>query len=87
MNKVITICSTHFLFIDLLSLSPGFEYCVNQTLSSWCPVENLFHLNRRRRWYRTRILKKDISIEERKVRLITFHFKSSDFRLETTIRN
>ncbi|CAF1647502.1 unnamed protein product [Rotaria magnacalcarata] len=35
----------------------GFEYCVNQTLGGWCPTEEIFHLNRRRRWYRTRILK------------------------------
>ncbi|CAF3639300.1 unnamed protein product [Adineta steineri] len=43
----------------------GFEYCVNQTLSSWCPVEKLFHLNRRRRWFRTRILDEDQILKEK----------------------
>lgn len=51
----------------------GFEYCVNQTLSSWCPVEKLFHLNRRRRWYRTRVLRNDQTIEEKKVFFSIFH--------------
>ncbi|CAF0790229.1 unnamed protein product, partial [Didymodactylos carnosus] len=43
----------------------GFEYCVNQTLGGWCPVEKVFHLNRRRRWFRTRLLKVE-NIEEKK---------------------
>ncbi|UJR29942.1 hypothetical protein I4U23_017489 [Adineta vaga] len=46
----------------------GFEYCVNQTLSGWCPVERLFHLTRRRRWYRTRILRDDYIFEDKKKR-------------------
>ncbi|CAF1161705.1 unnamed protein product [Rotaria sp. Silwood1] len=52
----------------------GFEYCVNQTVSGWCPVEKLFHLNRRRRWYRTRILKKDFNIEEKQKKEIKIDF-------------
>ena len=53
--------------IDDILINSGFEYCVNQTLSGWCPVENIFHLNRRRRWYRTRILKENQSLEEKRV--------------------
>ena len=64
MNKVI---DRPFSLPHRYSSHSGFEYCVNQTLSSWSPVENFFHLNRRRRWYRTRTVKKDLSIEERKV--------------------
>ncbi|CAF1425575.1 unnamed protein product [Adineta ricciae] len=44
----------------------GFEYCVNQTLGGWCSTEKVFHLNRRRRWYRNRIIKIDATPEERK---------------------
>ena len=47
----------------------GFEYCVNQTLGGWCPTEKVFHLNRRRRWYRTRVVQVGNAIElEKKVR-------------------
>ncbi|CAF4597431.1 unnamed protein product, partial [Rotaria sp. Silwood2] len=54
----------------------GFEYCVNQTVSGWCPVEKLFHLNRRRRWYRTRVIKIDLNIEEKKKKEIKIDFKN-----------
>ena len=47
----------------------GFEYCVNQTLGGWCPTEKLFHLNRRRRWYRTRVIKGDQIPDEKRVNL------------------
>ncbi|CAF0822769.1 unnamed protein product [Rotaria sordida] len=43
-----------------------FEYCVNQTLGGWCPTEKIFHLNRRRRWYRTRVVKGDKVSEQKK---------------------
>jgi hypothetical protein len=45
----------------------GYEYCVNQTLGGWCPTEKVFHLNRRRRWYRTRVVKNDVASENKKV--------------------
>lgn len=51
----------------LVRMFEGFEYCVNQSLGGWCPVEKIFHLNRRRRWYRTRILQEEHTSEERKV--------------------
>ena len=47
----------------------GFEYCVNQTLGGWCSTEKVFHLNRRRRWYRTRVLKGEPIPDEKKVPL------------------
>ncbi|CAF4060392.1 unnamed protein product [Rotaria magnacalcarata] len=50
----------------------GFEYCVNQTLGGWCPTEEIFHLNRRRRWYRTRILKVEKVPEDTKENTILF---------------
>lgn len=65
MNKVFRWCHSLKLIRDNSSL--GFEYCVNQTMSSWCPVEKLFHLNRRRRWFRTRILQGDPTLDQRKV--------------------
>ncbi|CAF0920234.1 unnamed protein product [Rotaria sordida] len=52
----------------------GFEYCVNQTVTGWCPVEKLYHLNRQRRWYRIRVLKTDFNIEERKKKEIKIDF-------------
>ncbi len=52
----------------------GFEYCVNQTLGGWCPTEKIFHLNRRRRWYRTRIIQPDKIIQEKKVRIYRILF-------------
>ena len=51
-------------------MSSGFEYCVNQTLGGWCPTEKLFHLNRRRRWYRTRIINETKVTDEKKVIII-----------------
>ncbi|CAF3822313.1 unnamed protein product [Adineta steineri] len=50
----------------------GFEYCVNQTLGGWCPTEKVFHLNRRRRWYRTRVIKKDAPVDDKKGNLLFF---------------
>ncbi|CAF4514045.1 unnamed protein product [Rotaria socialis] len=44
----------------------GFEYCVNQTLGGWCPTEKVFHLSRRRRWYRTRIIQGEKTPDNKK---------------------
>ncbi len=52
----------------------GFEYCVNQTLGGWCPTEKVFHLNRRRRWYRTRIIKEKTLDEKKVIIFICFLF-------------
>ena len=52
-----------FILIMINILILGFEYCVNQTLGGWCPTEKIFHLNRRRRWYRTRIIKPEKLVE------------------------
>ena len=32
----------------------GWEYCIDPDLSSWSPIEKIFHLYRRRRWIRNR---------------------------------
>ncbi|CAF5156129.1 unnamed protein product, partial [Rotaria sp. Silwood1] len=51
----------------------GFEYCVNQTLGGWCPTEKVFHLSRRRRWYRNRILKGEKISDDKKENSFLFH--------------
>jgi hypothetical protein len=56
----------------LIFFYSGFEYCVNQTLGGWCPTEKIFHLNRRRRWYRTRIIQVDKTPQDKKVIRISF---------------
>ena len=34
----------------------GWEYCVEPSMGGWSPSEKIYHLNRRRRWIRNRIL-------------------------------
>ncbi|CAF0934963.1 unnamed protein product [Rotaria sordida] len=54
----------------------GFEYCVNQTLGGWCPTEKVFHLSRRRRWYRNRILKGDRIPDDKKKKEVRDNLKN-----------
>ncbi|XP_038071057.1 myoferlin-like isoform X3 [Patiria miniata] len=44
----------------------GFEYCVEATIGSWGAVEKTYHLCRRRRWVRPRILVVDPKALEKK---------------------
>lgn len=32
----------------------GWEYCIESSVGGWSPSEKMFHLNRRRRWIRSR---------------------------------
>jgi dysferlin len=37
----------------------GWEYCVEPSMGGWSPSEKIYHLSRRRRWIRTRVLDKE----------------------------
>ena len=34
----------------------GYEYCVEATMGGWGPMEKIYHMCRRRRWVRVRII-------------------------------
>ena len=54
----------------------GWEYCVEATLGmGWSPAEKTYHLCRRRRWIRSRILMKDPKSDAKKVRCIECIYK------------
>jgi hypothetical protein len=52
----------------------GWEYCIESSVGGWSPSEKMFHLNRRRRWIRSRSV----------VNLEDYHLNSkvSNFYLE-----
>lgn len=51
---------------------PGYEYTVEATFGGYGPVEKTYHLCRRRRWVRNRVLVKDSKGQEEEVRLGTW---------------
>ena len=69
--------------IIIIFLVLGFEYCVNQSLGGWSPTEKIFHLNRRRRWYRTRTIKAEKLAEQKKV--LSFIILSLDLSTNISI--
>ena len=52
---------------DLLYFLPGFEYCLDHTVTGYVPVEKTYHLHRRRRWVRNR--KRNPDIKQRAVQV------------------
>lgn len=48
-------------------MSTGYEYTVEATFGGYGPVEKTYHLCRRRRWVRNRVVVKDSKQEEEEV--------------------
>ena len=48
-------------------LAIGFEYTVEATFGGYGPVEKTYHLCRRRRWVRNRVLVTDAKMEQEQV--------------------
>jgi hypothetical protein len=48
----------------------GWEYCVDPSMGGWSPCEKIYHLSRRRRWIRTRVINTDpeAAIKDTKVK-------------------
>ena len=57
----------------------GWEYCIESSVGGWSPSEKMFHLNRRRRWIRSRSV----------VNLEDYHLNSKvgHFYLEKQLKN
>ena len=45
----------------------GYEYTVEATFGGYGPVEKTYHLCRRRRWVRNRVVVRDSKVEEEEV--------------------
>ena len=54
-------------FSQLRFVSTGYEYTVEATFGGYGPVEKTYHLCRRRRWVRNRVVVKDSKQEEEEV--------------------
>lgn len=50
----------------------GYEYTVEATFGGYGPVEKTYHLCRRRRWVRNRVVVRDSKVEEEEVKQDTW---------------
>ena len=60
----------------------GWEYCVEATLGmGWGPAEKTYHMCRRRRWIRSRVLMKDPKKEAKQVGFSGTKYSKAHYKL------